>query len=158
MTSATSGPLTQPPPVLGIDHLKIPTNSILTKLEFYTRILPFKHLAHFDHRRADSGEIFGVIIQHAPTDLLIELRLNPAHAAAQRGWDAITWSVETRKDLEMWREWLVSKGVECSKVLKGFKGWCLVAEDPDGAFVRWYCQESHEWDAHADVDEKWLPN
>ncbi|KAJ7766978.1 Glyoxalase/Bleomycin resistance protein/Dihydroxybiphenyl dioxygenase [Mycena maculata] len=152
MTSTAPGT----PPTLSIHHLKIPTGSLSTKLEFYTTILPFTHLAHFDHRHADSGDLFAVIIQHAPTALLIELRLNPAQAAAQRGWDSITWGVETRQDLETWREWLVSKGVECSTVLKGFRGWSLVAEDPDGAFVKWYCKESHEWDVHVDVDEKWV--
>ncbi|KAJ7441933.1 Glyoxalase/Bleomycin resistance protein/Dihydroxybiphenyl dioxygenase [Mycena galericulata] len=155
-TNPSTPAVTQPPPILGIDHLKLPTSSIATKLEFYTTILPFTHLAHFDHRHVDTGETFAVILQHTPTDLLVELRLNPAQAAAQRGWDAITWSVETRKDLETWREWLVSKGVECSRVLKGFKGWVLVAEDPDSARVRWYCKETHEWDENVDKDEKWI--
>ncbi|KAJ7458504.1 Glyoxalase/Bleomycin resistance protein/Dihydroxybiphenyl dioxygenase [Mycena latifolia] len=159
MTSTTS-PQSQaaPPPILGIDHLKLPTSSITAKLAFYTTVLPFTHLAHFDHRRTGTGELFGVILQHAPTGLLVELRQHPAQAAAQRGWDAVTWSVETRTELETWREWLASKGVECSRVLKGFKGWVLVAEDPDGAFVRWYCKETHEWDENADTDEKWLPS
>ncbi|KAJ6564714.1 hypothetical protein B0H19DRAFT_1259131 [Mycena capillaripes] len=148
----------QPPPILGVDHLKLPTSSLTAKLEFYTSILPFTHLKHFDHRRAGSGELFAVMLEHTQTALLVELRHNPAQAAAQRGWDAITWSVEKRADLETWRTWLVSHGVECSRVLKGFKGWVLVAEDPDGAFARWYCKETHEWDVNVDVDEKWLPN
>lgn len=149
-TSSESAPL-QPPPILGIDHIKIPTSSIEAKLAFYTSTLSFTHLTHFDHRRAGSGELFGVMLQHTPTGLLVELRLNPAQATAQRGWDAVTWSVETRADLETWRTWLVSRGVDCSRVLKGFKGWVLVAEDPDGAMVRWYCKETHEWDENVDV-------
>ncbi|KAJ6546047.1 Glyoxalase/Bleomycin resistance protein/Dihydroxybiphenyl dioxygenase [Mycena vulgaris] len=147
-----------PPLILGIDHLKVPTSSIAAKLAFYTSILGLTHLVHFDHRRSGTGELFGVILQHQPTDLLVELRHNPKQAVAQRGWDAVTWSVETRSDLERWREWLGSEGVECSRVLKGLKGWVLVAEDPDGAFVRWYCKETHEWDENVDTDEKWLPN
>ncbi|KAJ7289735.1 Glyoxalase/Bleomycin resistance protein/Dihydroxybiphenyl dioxygenase [Mycena rebaudengoi] len=156
---STASPSTpaQAPPILGIDHIKIPTSSIDAKLAFYTSVLSFTHLIDFDHRRADSDELFGVILLHAPTGLLVELRLNPAQAAAQRGWDAVTWSVETHADLETWRAWLVSKSVECSRVLKGFKGWVLVVEDPDGAMVRWYCKETHEWTENVDVDEKWLP-
>ncbi|KAF9077910.1 Glyoxalase/Bleomycin resistance protein/Dihydroxybiphenyl dioxygenase [Rhodocollybia butyracea] len=146
------------PPILGIHHLKLPTSSIADKLAFYTTFLPFTHLVHLDHRRPVSGEIYGVIIQHTQTDLVIELRHNPTQAVAQRGWDAITWSVETRNDLEKWREWLCSKGIECSKVLKGVTGWVLVAEDPDGAMVRWYCKESHDWDVNVDTDERWLPS
>ncbi|KAJ7629211.1 Glyoxalase/Bleomycin resistance protein/Dihydroxybiphenyl dioxygenase [Mycena polygramma] len=156
--SSESSPPTHPPPILGIDHLKLPTSALDAKLEFYTSVLPFTHLTQFDHRHADSGALFAVILQHPQTALLVELRLHPAQAAAQRGWDAITWSVETHADLESWRAWLVERGVECSRVLKGFKGWMLVAEDPDGAMVRWYCKETHEWDTNVDVDEKWLPN
>ncbi|KAJ7677576.1 hypothetical protein B0H14DRAFT_2655997 [Mycena olivaceomarginata] len=81
--------------------------------------LSFTHLAHFDHKRP-SGELFAVILQHAPTGLLVELRLNPAQAAAQHGWDAVTWSVESHADLETWRAFLSERGVECSRVLKGF--------------------------------------
>jgi catechol 2,3-dioxygenase-like lactoylglutathione lyase family enzyme len=141
---------TQPPPILGVDHIKIPTASVPAKLAFYTSVLSFTHLAHFDHKRP-SGELFAVILQHAPTGLLVELRLNPAQAAAQHGWDAVTWSVESHADLETWRAFLGERGVECSRVLKGFKGWVLVAEDPDGAMVRWYCKETHEWDENIDV-------
>ncbi|KAJ7733023.1 Glyoxalase/Bleomycin resistance protein/Dihydroxybiphenyl dioxygenase [Mycena metata] len=148
----------QPPPViLGIDHIKIPTSSIPEKLAFYTDILSFAHLKEFDHRHDDTQELFGVILRQPQSGLLLELRLQPAHAAAQRGWDAVTWSVETRADLETWRRWLESHGIECSAVLKGFKGWCLVAEDPDGAMVRWYCKETHPWDENVDKDDKWLP-
>jgi catechol 2,3-dioxygenase-like lactoylglutathione lyase family enzyme len=153
MTSTTSPAQSQPPPILGIDHLKLPTSSIAPKLAFYKGILGLTHLSQFDHRHADTHELFGVILQHTPTSLLVDLRLNPAQAAAQRGWDAVTWSVETRRDLEAWREWLVANSVECSRVLKGMKGWVLVAEDPDGAMVRWYCKETHEWDEHVDVGE-----
>ncbi|KAJ6468555.1 Glyoxalase/Bleomycin resistance protein/Dihydroxybiphenyl dioxygenase [Mycena vitilis] len=146
------------PPILGLDHLKLPTSSLPAKLEFYTSVLPFTHLAHLDHRHAGSGTLFAVILQHPQTAVVLELRLHPAQAIAQRGWDAITWSVETRADLESWRAWLVSQGVSCSRVLKGFRGWLLAAEDPDGAMIRWYCKETHEWDANVDLDEKWLPN
>ncbi|KAF8172530.1 Glyoxalase/Bleomycin resistance protein/Dihydroxybiphenyl dioxygenase [Mycena galopus ATCC 62051] len=149
---------TEPPPISGIDHLKIPTSSLDAKIAFYTSILPFTHLRHFDHKYARSSEVFAVILQHPQTQLLVELRLNPEQAAKQKGWDAVTWSVETRADLETWHTWLVERGVECSRVLKGFKGWVLVAEDPDGAMVRWYCKETHEWDENVDVDEKWLPS
>ncbi|KAJ6567544.1 hypothetical protein B0H10DRAFT_2444888 [Mycena sp. CBHHK59/15] len=155
-TTSTRAPL----PILGIDHLKIPTSSLTAKLAFYTTILPFKHLPHFDHRHPASpssdasstpgkGELFAVILQHAPTGLLLELRHHPTQAAAQRGWDAVTWSVATRADLEAWRTALVERGVECR--------WVLVAEDPDGAFVRWYCKETHEWDENVDTDQRWLP-
>lgn len=143
----------QSPPILGIHHLKLPTSSLEAKLKFYTSILPFTHLTHFDHRRVGSGELFAVMLEHPQTNLLVELRHNPTQATAQRGWDAITWSVEMRADLETWRTWLVSRGVECSRVLKGFKGWVLVAEDSDGAFVRWYCKETHDWDVNVDVGE-----
>ncbi|KAJ7601896.1 hypothetical protein DFH06DRAFT_1351889 [Mycena polygramma] len=139
--------LPQRPHIVGIHHLKLPTSALPAKLEFYTSILPLTYLPHLDHRHADSGELFGVILQQPQTALLVELWLQPA----QRRWDAVTWSVETHADLESCRVWFVECEVPCSRILRGFLAWVLVAEDPDGAMVRWYCNETHEWDPKVDV-------
>ncbi|KAJ7208884.1 hypothetical protein GGX14DRAFT_395504 [Mycena pura] len=140
------GAATAPPPILGIDHLKLPTASIPSRFAFYTTVL-----RDSSRSRTSRDAPFAVILEHAPTALLVELRLNAAQAAAQRGWDAVTLSVATRADLETSRAWLVARGIECRRVLKGFKGWTLVAVDPDGAMVRWYCKETHEWDENVEV-------
>ncbi|KAF7297445.1 40S ribosomal protein S30 [Mycena indigotica] len=147
-----------PPPNLGIHHLKLPTASIPAKLDFYTTILGFKYRPELDHKHPGADQPYGVLVQHQATSLLVELRLNPTQATAQRGWDAITWLVETRADLEDQKTYLEAKNVDCSRVLRGVVGWVLVAEDPDGQMVRWYCKEEHEFDQNVDVDERWLPS
>jgi hypothetical protein len=41
----------------------------------------------------------------------------PEQAAAQKGWDPITWGVGRRQDLEQWAEWLDVNGVKHSMSL-----------------------------------------
>ncbi|KAJ7877489.1 hypothetical protein B0H13DRAFT_2668346 [Mycena leptocephala] len=145
--SSTSSPQRQPPPILGIDHLKLPTNSLPAKLAFYTSILPFTHLTQFDHRHADSKELFAVILQHPQTELLLELRLHPAQAAAQKGG--------TRSRGASRRARTSRRGARGSSRMTS-SGWVLVAEDPDRAMVRWYCKETHEWDSNVDSGELYV--
>lgn len=94
---------------------------------------------------------------HPSTKTIIEARYEPSQAAAQKGWDPITWGVGTRKDLEEWGKWLDECGVKRSHVLMGIKGWLMGCEDPDGRIVRLYVEdEEHEWTDHPDRDEYWL--
>ncbi|KAK7946726.1 uncharacterized protein PG986_011047 [Apiospora aurea] len=83
------------------------------------------------------------------------LPFTPAQAAAQVGWDPVTWGVNTPADLEAWPRWLDVKEVEHSRVLRGVKGWVLCARDPDGKIVRLYTEEEREW-ALPEEDELWL--
>ncbi|KAK9415857.1 putative Glyoxalase/fosfomycin resistance/dioxygenase domain-containing protein [Seiridium unicorne] len=97
------------------------------------------------------------MLQHEPTNLIVELRYVPPQAKAQKGWDPITWGVGTRKNLEEWAAWLDGHGVQSSKVLTGIKGWVMACEDQDGRIVRLYVEdEEHEWTDQPDKDEYWL--
>ena len=85
------------------------------------------------------------------------MRYVPNQAAAQKGWDPITWGVGTRKDLEQWAQWFDAHGVKHSHIFAGVKGWVMGCEDPDGRIVRLYVDdEEHEWTDHPDQDEYWL--
>ncbi|KAJ3013386.1 hypothetical protein HKX48_005796 [Thoreauomyces humboldtii] len=141
---------------LGLNHIKLATSSITKSHDFYTRILPFTPLPQFDHVTPEGG-LFAKMVQHQPSRILLELRYHPEQAAAQIGWDPVTWGVSTRKDLESWADRLKEEGVSHSKVLMGLRSWVLVCEDPDGRKIRFYVEdEVHEWTDRPDEDEHWL--
>ncbi|KAF7973458.1 hypothetical protein HWV62_15044 [Athelia sp. TMB] len=146
-----------PASFLGINHLKLPANDIIATRDFYVSHFPFTYLPQYDHFTPEHT-LFAVMIMHEPTKLIVEIRHHPAQAAAQRGWDPVTWGVDTRSDLEDWARWLGARGVTHSRVFTGIKGWVLGAEDPDGKIVRIYCNEEHEWTDHPDQDAYWLGN
>jgi catechol 2,3-dioxygenase-like lactoylglutathione lyase family enzyme len=140
----------------GINHLKLPVFSIQKTHDFYTKIFPFTPLPQYDHFTPDH-ELFAKMFQHEPSKLIVEVRYVPSQAAAQKGWDPITYGVGTRKDLEQWIDWFDLNGVKHSRILTGIKGWVVGCEDPDGRIVRLYVEdEEHEWTDHPDKDEYWL--
>lgn len=97
------------------------------------------------------------MFMHEPSKLIVEIRYEPSQAAAQKGWDPVTYGVGTRKDLEKWGRLLDSKDVRRSRIFAGIKGWVMACEDPDGKIVRLYVEdEEHEWTDHPDQDEYWL--
>ncbi|KAK8102696.1 hypothetical protein PG984_015842 [Apiospora sp. TS-2023a] len=145
---------TMPQSFRGLNHLKLASVDLNAIATFYTTIFPFTYLPHYDHHRPD-GSVFAVMFRHEASGILVEARQNPAQAAAQVGWDPVTWGVDTRADLEAWARWLDSRGVDHSRVLRGVKGWVLCARDPDGKIVRLYTEEEHEW-ALPEEDEVWL--
>lgn len=99
----------------GINHLKLPCTSLARTLHFYTTVLPFQHVPAYDHF-TPSHQLFARMAQLARpasrhANLLLEFRHLPAQAAAQRGWDPITWGVGTRADLAEWAAWFEAHGV-----------------------------------------------
>lgn len=157
LPSSTNIPkLSKPSSFNGINHLKLPSSSIKKTHDFYAHIFPFTPLPQYNHYTSDH-KLYGVMLVHAPTKLIIEVRYKPSHAVAQKGWDPITWGVGTRKDLEEWGKWLDANSVKRSPIFMGVKGWVMACEDPDGRIVRIYVEdEEHEWTDHPDLDEDWL--
>lgn len=123
--------------------------------DFYTTVLGFAKMPQFDHKTA-SGELFAVICQHEPSKQLVEIRKNPEQAIKQKHWDPITWSVETRDDLDRWISWFDQHNVKHSEIFVAMKSWLLVAEDPDGRFVKFMTKETHEWTTDFSKDDYWL--
>jgi len=148
---APQNPLT----LKGIHHIKLPSKNILETQRFYTEILHFQPLPQYNHYTADR-KLFAVLFSHPATNTILEARYAPSLSEAEKKWDPITWGVETRKDLEDWGRWFDENGVKRSGALKGLKSWLLVAEDPDGRFVRLYVT-GEEHTEKPSVDEYWLP-
>ncbi|KAK7972958.1 hypothetical protein PG988_007092 [Apiospora saccharicola] len=85
-----TAPTTMPQSFRGLNHLKLASVDLGATATFYTTIFPFTYLPHYDHHRAD-GSVFAVMFRHEASGILVEARQNPAQAAAQVGWDPVTW-------------------------------------------------------------------
>lgn len=97
----------------GIDHLKLPSLSITKTHDFYTTIFPFTPLPQYDHFTPEH-KLFAKMFYYEPHKLIVEVRYVPEQAAAQKGWDPITWGVSKRQDLEEWIKWFDANGVKHS--------------------------------------------
>jgi catechol 2,3-dioxygenase-like lactoylglutathione lyase family enzyme len=145
----TSEPITpnqvaMPKSFLGVHHIKLPAHDLRKTYEFYTNNFPMTPLPHFDHIDKH-GNLFAQLFRHEPTGTLIEIRQHRPQAAAQKGWDPITWSVQRVADLEAWGAFFDARDIKHSRVLRGVKGWVMGVEDPDGKIIRLYTEEEHEW-------------
>ena len=140
----------------GVNHLKLASNNIKATHDFYTKVFPFAPQPQYDHF-TPNHQLFAKMFMHEPSKLIIEVRYEPSQAAAQKGWDPVTYGVGTRKNLEEWGAWLDFCNVKRSAIFTGIKGWVMACEDPDGKIVRLYVEdEEHPWTDHPDQDEYWL--
>jgi hypothetical protein len=119
--AAPSSKATMPDSFNAINHLKLPCFSIQRTHEFYTKIFPFIPIPQYNHL-TPQHELFAKMIQHEPSQLIIEVRYVPAQAKAQKGWDPITFGVGTKKDLEQWGKWFNANGVKHSRIFASIKG------------------------------------
>ncbi|KAI1164599.1 hypothetical protein F5B18DRAFT_614618 [Nemania serpens] len=144
----------RPTGLLTVHHLKLPATDLVKTYEFYTNVLPFQATPSLNHYTA-SGKLYSAIFSNG-ANLLVDIREDAKQAAAQKGFDPITWGVPTRNDLKEWQAWLASQGVNHSRLFMAVKGWVLCFEDPDAKVVRLYTTaEEHEW-CEPDEDDYWL--
>jgi catechol 2,3-dioxygenase-like lactoylglutathione lyase family enzyme len=146
----------QPLPALaGLHHLKFAVSDLDASLAFYEAALGARRIAAFDHRRHD-GTVYAVILDVPGLGTYLELRQDRDAAAAQAGFDPVTFAVRTRSDLDLWASHLDRRGIEHSPTLTGLLGWLLVFDDPDGRRLRFYTREVHGPELAPSRDERWL--
>lgn len=150
--SQASAPAT--PTVLGIHHLKFLVSDVDRSLAFYEAAFGAKRIAEFDHRR--NGALFGVILAFPGIGTLLELRLDPAGAQSQKGFDPITLTVGGVADLEKWKAHFQAKGLLHSPILVGLVGWLVAVEDPDGRRIRLYTNQTHGPELAPSWDSPWV--
>lgn len=140
----------------GIHHLKIPVSDLDTSLAWYARVLGAVRLPEFDHVGRD-GKLFAYIISIPGVSTLVELRLSPKMSENLAGFDPTVFAVDTLASLTAWRDRLDNLEVENSSILRGLIGWLLIFHDPDGLSVRFYTNETHEFDAAgSDMESPWV--
>ena len=108
------------------------------------------------HRQERDGSLYGLILNVPGLGALLELRLDPAAAGRQRGFDPFTLAVADREALSQWSSHLDQAGIAHSPVIVAIQAWLMVLEDPDGYRLRLYTRETHGCDLKADEDNPWL--
>jgi catechol 2,3-dioxygenase-like lactoylglutathione lyase family enzyme len=125
----------------GIHHVKIPVTDLGWSLHWYRQVFGLRPTMAFPEAdgavRGFAGEIPGL----APS--LVAFRVNPAAAEGNRGFDPVSFAVETRDDLRAWAQHLDSLGVRHSPVIEASIGCLLVFDDPDGLTLHLYTWAEH---------------
>lgn len=146
---------TDRPGIEGIHHLKFPASDLERSLAFYERTLGGKRIAEWDHVHQD-GTRYAIILEVPGLGTRLELRLDPAQAAAQRGFDPVTIAVRDRAALATWADYLDAVNIEHSPVLAAIQAWLIVFADPDGRRLRLYTLETHGPELPPDEDSPWI--
>jgi catechol 2,3-dioxygenase-like lactoylglutathione lyase family enzyme len=141
--------------IAGIHHLKFAVADLQKSLQFYESVFGVKRLTALDHF-TERGDLFAMILEFPNLGTALELRLDPAAAVAQKGFDPITLSIRNNTELDQWCTRLDELQVEHSPILNGFVGRLLVIEDPDGRRLRLYSLETHGPGIRSSVDSRWL--
>jgi catechol 2,3-dioxygenase-like lactoylglutathione lyase family enzyme len=146
----------QPPAHDGIHHIKLPVSDLERSAEWYSAVLGARRLTELDHRRPD-GTLFAVILQVPGLGTHLELRLDPATAAALYGYDFLTLAVADHAALDGWIAHLDALGIRHSPPIVALVGWLLVVPDPDELRLRFYTAQPHGLDASlVEYDSPWL--
>ena len=149
-------PPAERPALDGIHHLKLPVSDLDRSLGFYQRVFGAERIEAADHHRESDGTLYGLILEVPGLGALLELRLDAAAAARQRGFDPFTIAVANRDVLARWSFHLEAAGVPHSSVITAIQAWLVVLEDPDGHRLRLYTRETHGRDVKPDEDNPWL--
>ena len=143
------------PALKGVHHVKFPVSDLDRSLTFYEQAIGAKRVAAWDHIHKD-GTRYAMILEVPGLGTKLELRLDPAQAAAQRGFDPVTIAVPDRAALAAWMAHLDAAGIEHSPVLAAIQAWLVVFVDPDGRRLRLYTLETHGPDIAPDEDSPWI--
>ena len=146
------------PTLSGIHHLKLPVSDLAASLDFYERAFGARRIPAADHRRESDGALYAYILEVPGLGTLLELRLNPARAAAHALFDPITIAVADRETLERWDAHLTERGVPHSPMVTAIQAWLIVVEDPDRNRLRLYTLETHGPELPPDEENEWLRN
>ena len=140
----------------GIHHVKLPVTDLERSTRWYGEVLGAHRLTELDHRRPD-GTLFAVILDVPGLGTRLELRLDPATAAALNGYDFLTLAVADRAAVDTWIAHLDALGVHHSPPVVALVGWLLVVPDPDGLRLRLYTTQPHGLEpARVEFDSPWL--
>ncbi len=93
----------------------------------------------------EDGTLMGVALNDPDLTLSVALRHEPELARALKGFDPVTFAVDTHATLLEWQGRLDRLGEPHGGIVTGHQGWALVGlHDPDGIEVRLYTQERHD--------------
>jgi catechol 2,3-dioxygenase-like lactoylglutathione lyase family enzyme len=125
----------------GIHHVKIPVTDLARSLRWYRQVFGLRPTIQFPEAdgavRGFSGEIPGL------ERTMVSFRVNPAAAEGCRGFDPVSFAVDSRDDLQAWVEHLDGLDVNHSPIVEASIGWLLIFDDPDGLTLHLYTWAEH---------------
>jgi catechol 2,3-dioxygenase-like lactoylglutathione lyase family enzyme len=125
----------------GIHHVKIPVTDLARSLHWYRRVFGLRPTMAFSEAdgvvRGFAGEIPGL------KPATVAFRVNPAAVEGSRGFDPVSFAVESRDDIQRWAGHLDSLGVSHSPIVEASIGWLLIFDDPDGLTLHLYTWAEH---------------
>src|SRR5258708_12347221 len=113
----------------GIHHVKIPVTGLARSLRWYRRLFGLRPTLAFPDADGVVCGFAGEIPGLKPTT--VAFRVNQAAVEGSRGFDPVSFAVESRDDLRRWVAHLDSLGVNHSPIVEASIGWLLVFDDPD---------------------------
>jgi catechol 2,3-dioxygenase-like lactoylglutathione lyase family enzyme len=141
----------------GIYHLKFAVADLERSARFYETVFGAKWLTELDHF-TPQGVLFAIILDFPGLGTQLQLKLDPAAAAAQRGTNPVAFLVDTLAQLHSYVRELDALKVAHSPVLNGLIQWLVVIEDPDLRQLRIYCRELHGSEVEPSKSAHWLGN
>jgi catechol 2,3-dioxygenase-like lactoylglutathione lyase family enzyme len=125
----------------GIHHVKIPVTDLARSLHWYRRVFGLRPTLAFPEAdgvvRGFAGEIPGL------KPATVAFRVNPAAVEGSRGFDPVSFAVDSRDDIQRWAGHLDSLGVSHSPIFEASIGWLLIFDDPDGLTLHLYTWAEH---------------
>jgi catechol 2,3-dioxygenase-like lactoylglutathione lyase family enzyme len=139
---------TDPVPLAGVHHLKLPVRDLARSAAWYSRTLGYRRSAEF----WEGDTLMGIGMDHPAGGPHIALRLDPGRAAAAAGFDYLAIGVPDRAGLNALADRLDSLGEAHGGVHSAMTGWVLpYLHDPDGHEVRLYTVEQHTIPAPGEI-------
>lgn len=126
-------------------HIDFSVSDAEASARWYCEVLGLQRL-----RRADLEHRIMIVLQHAPTGLVIGLNEHkvvpvPRFDDRNMGLDHIGFSVAERADLDAWEKQLSALGVVHSPAVDTTNGAALVFRDPDNIQLEFW------WTRHAGI-------
>jgi catechol 2,3-dioxygenase-like lactoylglutathione lyase family enzyme len=131
----------------GVHHVKIPVAELARSLGWYRQVFGLRPTVEFRDADGVTRGVVGDVPGLGTTT--VGLRVNETAAEGCRGFDPVSFAVQSRDDLVAWASHLDHLGVPHSPVIEASIGWLLVFDDPDGLTLHLYTWAEHGLD-HSD--------
>ncbi len=127
------------PPLVGWHHLSLTVSDLERSVPWYERTLGFEIVGSGDHTGGRT-----VALAHGAFGFTLLLQQHKAHEGSsfsefRPGLDHLSFRVEDRPSLDVWRNWFESIGVEQQPIIEENYGSVLIFRDPDRIQIELFC-------------------
>lgn len=121
----------------GVHHVSLPVTDLAASIRWYETCLAAERVIPFDHHDK-SGAVFAVVLRLPGHGPMVELRVEPAVAAAIPGFMPVAFAVRDPEELGRWIDHFEAHGIAHSPKTTRRVGESVDVESPDGLVLRFY--------------------